>query len=113
MMNEQIFSKEQDHPGTFLPFYLPNWQLRATPPVYKLIRTFELSNAMDARNFAAKVISAAFAHGRQPNVHIYRRWVCVVWRIPMERGLSINEVVLPTAIDEIYKQWAVVRKQAA
>lgn len=90
---------------TFPPFYLKDWQLKVTDSDYQLIRTFELANQGDARRFAAKVLQIGDALKQMPTVYIYQKWVCVVWRIIRPDGLHLNDVILPTSINDAYQNW--------
>ena len=99
-------SKDTMHStGTFPPFYLKNWEIKSTDEDYQLIRTFELANYWDARQFAAKVIEIGRSLKQMPTVYIYKQWVCVVCRVIRPDGLHLDDVVLPTSIDDIYANW--------
>lgn len=93
-------------PGTFLPFYLPEWQIQASQTLLKLTRTFAFDHAIEARQFAGKLLSEAVAYGYKPSVHLYQKWVCVVVRLPIEEGIHISDCILPALADDLYHSWS-------
>jgi pterin-4a-carbinolamine dehydratase len=93
--------------GTFPPFYLADWERKVSDTDYRLIRTFELINDLDARRFAAQVVKIGNTLQQIPTVYIYKRWVCVVCRVIRPDGLHVDDVILPGSIDEAYANWHV------
>lgn len=94
------------HPGTYSPFYLPDWQIVTRNEHCELERTFELKDKQTARRFAAQLMQFCSDNGRFPSLHLYKRWVCVIWPAIAGSGLSTSDYIMAQLTDELYEQYA-------
>lgn len=97
--------KQDEHPGTYLPFYIAQWQIVTRNEHCELHRTFELPDRKAARRFAAQVMQVASDNGRFPSLNIYKRWVCVVWPALTGSGLSSSDFAMAQKTDDVYQKW--------
>jgi pterin-4a-carbinolamine dehydratase len=100
-----VGKNQENHPGTYLPFYLAGWQIVARNEHCELQRTFDLPNYKAARRFATAIMQIASDRGHFPTLYIYKRWVCVIWRATGYSGLSAADFVMAVQTDEVYESW--------
>ena len=100
-----IGKNQGQHPGTYLPFYVGRWQIVTRCDHCELHRTFELPDSIAARRFAAQVMQVASDTGRFPTLHIYKRWVCVVWPAIVGSGLSSSDYIMAQKTEDVYQKW--------